>query len=177
MDALKQRWRKKQNLYLYIPPSSAHPPGMISGLILGGVLRIERLCSKKEDVDNKLVQLYSQLLRRGYTPSPNAKSYLARNECGHALIREERKHAARCRVFFHIKYHTQDPLSQEIQRLWWQHVANPPGRLPLATLENYQGATVPIDQLTIAYSRHPNLRNIMSVRKLHNRGQEVLSFL
>lgn len=160
---------------------------MISGLVFGGVLRIERLCSKKEDVENKLVQLYRRLLRRGYTPSrliplfvkarANAKSYLARSERGHALVREERKHAAKRRVFFHLKYHPQDPSSQEIQRLWRQHVANPPGRFPLATLENYQGAPVPIDQLTIAYSRHPNLRNIMSVRKLHNRGREVSSFL
>lgn len=180
-------FEKKQNLYLYIPPSSAHPPGMISGLIFGGVLRIERLCSKKEDVENKLVQLYRRLLRRGYTPSKliplfvkaraNAKAYLARSERGHALVREERKHAAKRRVFFHVKYHPQDPTSQEIQRLWQQHVANPPGKLPLATLENYQGAPVPIDQLTIAYSRHPNLRNILSVRKLQNRGREVSSFL
>jgi hypothetical protein len=109
----------------------------------------------------------------------NAKLYLARSKCCHALIFEEHKRAAWRRVFFHIKYHPQDPSSQEIQRLWWQHVTNPPGRLPLATLENYQGAPVPIDQLTIAYSRHLNLNlwTIISVHKLHNRGQEVSSFL
>jgi hypothetical protein len=107
----------------------------------------------------------------------NAKSYLAYSERGHALVLEERKYAAKRKVFFYIKYHPQDPSSQEIQRLWWQHVANPPGRFPLATVENYQGAPVPIDQLTIAYSRHPNLWNIMSVRKLHNRGREVSSIL
>ena len=71
------------------------PPGMISGLIFGGVLRIERLCSKKEDVDAKLVQLYHRLLRHGYTPScliplfvkarANARLYLARSERGHDL--------------------------------------------------------------------------------------------
>jgi hypothetical protein len=180
-------FEKKQNLYLYIPPSSAHPPGMISGLIFGSVLRIERLCSKKEDVNAKLVQLYHRLLRRGYTPSrliplfvkarANAKLYLARSERGHAIVRAERKHAARRRVYFHIKYHPQDPLSHEIQSLWHQHVANPPGKLPLPSLKNYQGGKVPIDQLVIAYSRNRNLRNLLSVRKLINRGREVSSFL
>jgi hypothetical protein len=43
-------------------------------------------------------------------------------------------------VFFHIKYQPQDLLSQEIQHLWQQHISNPPGKFPLATLENYKGA-------------------------------------
>jgi hypothetical protein len=135
----------------------------------------------------KLVQLYHRLLRRGYMPSrliplfvkarANARFYLARSERGHALVRAERKHAARRRAYFHIKYYPQDPLSHKIQSLWHQHVANPPGRLPLPSLENHQGGKVPIDQLVIAYSRNRNLQNLLSVRKLINRGREVSSFL
>jgi hypothetical protein len=82
------------------------------------------------------------------------------------------------KVFF---AHMQD-LDEEIpklyvQCLWRHHVTNSPDRFPLATLEKYQGAPVPIDQLNIAYSRHPNLRNIMSVCKVHNRRQKFHPFL
>jgi hypothetical protein len=38
-------YKKKQNLYLYIPPHLAHPKGMLNGLIFGITLRIHRLCS------------------------------------------------------------------------------------------------------------------------------------
>ena len=36
-------------LYLYIPPHSAHPPGVILDHIMGNVLRIFRLNSYEED--------------------------------------------------------------------------------------------------------------------------------
>jgi hypothetical protein len=31
-------FEKKLNLYLYIPPNSAHPPGVITGLVFGNIL-------------------------------------------------------------------------------------------------------------------------------------------
>ena len=38
-------YEKPQNLYLYIPPSSAHPKGILRGLITGSILRYYRLCT------------------------------------------------------------------------------------------------------------------------------------
>ena len=40
-------YKKYQNLYLYIPPSSSHPKGVLTGLIFGQVLWIRRLCSER----------------------------------------------------------------------------------------------------------------------------------
>mgnify|MGYP006198016031 CR=1 FL=1 len=43
-------YKKEQNLYLYIPPHSAHPPGIINSLIFGHILRLHRLCFRNQDI-------------------------------------------------------------------------------------------------------------------------------
>jgi hypothetical protein len=62
-------YEKPQNLYLYIPPHSAHPPGMLSGLIHGNILRIHHLCSSLTDIQQKSSQFFTRLTSRGYTNS------------------------------------------------------------------------------------------------------------
>eukprot|EP00804_Cyclotella_cryptica_P016595 CCRYP_001935-RA/>CCRYP_001935-RA protein AED:0.24 eAED:0.24 QI:0/-1/0/1/-1/0/1/0/270 len=59
-------FEKSQNLYLYIAPGSAHPNGMIKGLIFGNTLRIMRLCSHDDDVSTHLTNFKTRLLARGY---------------------------------------------------------------------------------------------------------------
>ena len=38
-------YEKEMNLYLYIPPHSAHPPGVLTRLVSGNILRIHSLFS------------------------------------------------------------------------------------------------------------------------------------
>eukprot|EP00956_Cyclotella_meneghiniana_P007749 scaffold10339_cov41-Cyclotella_meneghiniana.AAC.5 len=40
-------FEKSQNLYLYIPPHSSHPRGVLTGLIFGQVLRFRHLCTHR----------------------------------------------------------------------------------------------------------------------------------
>ena len=40
----KNLFDKKINIYLYIPPHSTHPPGVINGIIYGQIHRITNLC-------------------------------------------------------------------------------------------------------------------------------------
>ena len=51
-------YEKSLNLYLYIPPHSAHPPGVLTGLILGQAHRIYTLCSEEADIKRHLRQFY-----------------------------------------------------------------------------------------------------------------------
>ena len=39
-------YEKSMNLYLYIPPHSSHPPGVLPGLVSGNILWIHPLCSE-----------------------------------------------------------------------------------------------------------------------------------
>ena len=47
-------YEKLMNLYLYIPPHSAHPPGVLTGLVSGNILRIHLLCSDEDDINRRM---------------------------------------------------------------------------------------------------------------------------
>ncbi|KAL7481002.1 hypothetical protein ACHAW6_008047 [Cyclotella cf. meneghiniana] len=59
---------KPQNLYLYLPPHSAHPQRIKTGLIFGPDLHIHCLCSNKDDSDTYIKNLFQWLVAHGHTP-------------------------------------------------------------------------------------------------------------
>ena len=59
-------YKKAMNLYLYIPTHSAHPPGVLTGLVSGNILRIHSLFSEQNDINLRMKQFYARLLVRGY---------------------------------------------------------------------------------------------------------------
>jgi hypothetical protein len=54
-------YEKALNLYLYIPPHSAHPPGVLTGIIFGTIYRIYTLCSDTTDMKRLLQAFYRRL--------------------------------------------------------------------------------------------------------------------
>ena len=62
-------FEKLLNLYLFIPPHSAHPPGVLTGLVLGNCHRIYSLCSDTADIASHLRRFYHRLIARGYKPT------------------------------------------------------------------------------------------------------------
>ena len=59
-------YAKPLALYQYIPPNSCHPPGVLTGLVFGQILRIYQLCSHSKDIDKELSLFHTRLLTRGY---------------------------------------------------------------------------------------------------------------
>jgi hypothetical protein len=178
-------YEKALNLYLYIPPHSAHPPGMVKGVILGSLFRFYTLCSDPADAAALIKKLYSRLLVRGYT----RETLLPLFEQGHqAALR--RSSVTRVpgqpqttdptfaeRVFFHLQYHPEDPKSFIIQKTWKEQILHPQWRQKLGILKNHENSRVKLNQLTVAYSRPPNLGNLLSYRRLSQRnGPRVSSF-
>jgi hypothetical protein len=181
-------FEKKLNLYLYIPPNSAHPPGVITGLIFGNVLRIYQLCSDEQDISNRLVVFFRRLRACNYSPESllplfnkaieNTKAYLSRSDADHATRKEAKELDAERRVFLHLPYHPRDPSSKVVQNLWRTHVMFPANERPLNMVTNHRDERIPIDRLTIAYHRAPNFGNLFSVRKIQKTpGPSVSSFL
>lgn len=181
-------YEKPLALYLYIPPHSAHPPGVLAGLVMGNVLRFFLLCTVKSDIQVKLDEFYARLLNRGHQPSTllplfdkaisNAASYIEKSDEDKKAAALAKIEAAQRSVYFHLTYHPNDPPSRTIQRLWREFVAEPMDGLPLNKMENLQGFEIPVDKLTIAYHRAPNLGNLLSYRKIDKRtGPKVSSFV
>ncbi|KAL7526875.1 hypothetical protein ACHAWF_001948 [Thalassiosira exigua] len=175
-------------LHLYIPPHSCHAPGVLTGLIFGEVLRICTLCSRTDDQDAKLKAFFGHVSDRGYPDEQiiplfsraleNATKYLARTDYEKRRLAEKKKTQARRQVFLHLPYHSGDPTSKTIQKLWRSIVSHPDGKTPLNRLSCNGGGPLPIDKLTIAYSRAPNLGNKLSYRKIDKRsGPKVSSYL
>jgi hypothetical protein len=84
-------FKKPLNLYLYIPPSSAHPLGMIIGLLYGMVLCLLKLCSKVSDVQRLMKTFFCPLLRRGYSKYYLLPLFAKANENAHDSTSEEFK--------------------------------------------------------------------------------------
>jgi hypothetical protein len=161
-------YEKDLNLHLYIPPSSAHPPGLLPGLVFGNLFRIHTLCTDEVDKYNRTKLFYDRLAARGYQPQQllpifqkaitRAKSYTGPTERP-----TDRLNA----IIFHVQYHPQDPPSYLIQQAWRQHLAEPLYKLPLKMMQNPCTKIKPgIDRLIIAYSRPMNLGNLLSHREL-----------
>ena len=181
-------FEKPLSLYLYIPPASVHPPGMIVGLVHGMVLRMYKLCSKLSDIQRRMKTFYRRLLRRGYSAetliplfckaNENALQHLRRTPEQLKQIEDRKLVQGYRRVFFHLQYHPNDPNSRVIQKVWKETILQPPGEIHINQIKNHEGERIPIDQLTIAYSRPPNFGNMFSVRKFNKkRGPNVSSFL
>ena len=47
-------YEKAMNIYLYIPPHSAHPLKMLTVLVSGNILRIHSLCSEQDDINHHM---------------------------------------------------------------------------------------------------------------------------
>jgi hypothetical protein len=175
-------YEKALNLYLYIPPHSAHPPGMIKGIILGSLYRFYNLCSDPMDTADIIRKFYARLLARGYS----ADTIVPIFEQGHraAIKRQLQTTLPKPvnptfaeRVFFHIRYHPYDPRSFVIQKTWKEELFHPRWRRALTILKNNEGKPIKLNQLTVAYSRPFNIGNILSYRKIGQRyGPPVSSF-
>ena len=180
-------FEKAQNLYLYIPPHSSHPRGVLTGLICGQVLRFRRLCSKRSDANKKIQEFAKRLMDRGHTREKlepifakaevNASNYLKRTESDMELLEKKKWIKSNKQIFFHLQYHPEDPPSRDIQKLWTDLVAEPTGERPLHEMKNMDGHKVGFNNLVVAYSRPLNLRNRFTVRDIHCRGRPVSEYL
>ena len=134
-------YEKDLNLHLYLPPHSAHPPGVLLGLIHGNVRRIYKLCSDPTDRETRTKEMFQHLLARGYK-APHIRPIFNK-----AIQKSQELDAPpapvldddqpKNLVFFHLRYHPDGPKSSDIQQIWRETVSHPPYETPLEELQNY----------------------------------------
>ena len=168
-------YEKPMALHQYIPPHSCHPPGVLTGLVMGQVLRLYQLCSKIEYINTKLQEFFGHLLDIGYQESTrvplfnsaitNAQNYISHSPEYRDNIKGNKEEANKRRLFLHLHYHPHNPPASKLQSLWRNIIASPLHKKPLNRCTNHLEELIPIDQMAIAYSRAPNFGNLLSYRK------------
>jgi hypothetical protein len=73
-------FEKHLNLYLYIPPHSAHPPHGLSSLICGRITHIQRIMTCPTFLWTYLKKLRRRLLSRGYPDTQILPAFIIRNQ-------------------------------------------------------------------------------------------------
>jgi len=140
-------YQKDMNLYLYIPPLSAHPPSCFKGLI-AGELRRYWLQNNHKDFKSLLRKFIDRLLDRGHTLDniipifTQAATSLDRN----VLCHKPTNKASGENLFIHREFHPKDIQRRDI-RILYQEILEP---------------HLNFDKMIVAMSRPKNLRDILS---------------
>ena len=152
-------FEKKLNLYLYIPPHSAHAPGILRGLVFGMTARIVNLTSHWRDQATAMRNLFLRLCQRGYTSTQLRPLFdAALDRLNNPPIPDPWYQEKRC--FLHLPFHPNDPGSSTVQRLFRKPLLSPRGEPTLPDLENLFGAQLRTNRLIVAYHRPNNLWNL-----------------
>jgi hypothetical protein len=164
-------YAKALNLYLYLPPLSAHPPGVLKGLIFGMFHRVTRLISQPHKRTTVLQQFWNRLIARGYKIS-QLKPLFAE---GFKLPPDRTTPSVKAisPLYFHVRYHPADPAASVIQRFCRQYFVTPWQGPHLTKLRNFDQYELGVDRVVVAYHRPRNLKESLAPRKLKSEGIPV----
>jgi len=167
---------KACNLHLYIPPHSAHPPGVLRGLIYGHTARVLRLTTHQSDAEASIKALFFRLCARGYKPDSLRPIFYDAIERAQTRGGTRRNQQGGC-LFLHLRHHPLDPQSRVFQRLFRETLLSPPNEPLLPTLHNMNGEPIGLNRMIVAHRRPRNLRNLLFPRRFREApGSPASSF-
>ena len=166
-------YEKPLNLHAYLPPHSAHPPGVLKGLVKGMIYRFMTLCSHPSDQRRHINQFLNHLLIRGYKRAGLVPIF---NEALTAYSNLPLEPAAQPLqpprppdvhpLFLHIQYHPNDPPSTALQKIWRTTLYQPPGSRPLSDVDSsHRRGKLGTNRMITCYRRAPNLENLVSSKR------------
>jgi len=182
-------FQKALNLYLYIPPHSAHPPGVQKSLIFGCIQKYWKQNSNIKDFVSIIRLFYHRLQARGYDEDilkqlfseaasklpPRNTIFAPSNKIETTNEKEEKLEE----LYFKYIYHPKD-----ISRLTLRSLYETTCETPSSTSDGFKNFKISndvymkIDKLTIAYRRDENLRDrLMPSRLFEVPGREVSSYI
>lgn len=140
--------QKALNLYLYLPAASAHPPGVLKGLIYGLVKKYAMQNPDATDFKSIVNLLLQRLQSRGYRASKLLPIFRAALE----EIRAPRPRTSK--IFFKVPYDPNGPSGTELKRL-----------LDVQALET-ETKKFGIDQVSLCYLKPPTLKRKLCPTRL-----------
>ena len=160
-------FQKALNLYLYLPPTSAHPTGCIKGTIYGLINRYYHQNTHRRDYIYYAASLYKRLLQRGWGGTYIKPIILQACEKMErrsgpddhpntaAALGNSTVESSADRLFIHLQYHPDDIPRRELQQLYDKHCAQVFQR------------EIGLGRPTIAYSRPRNIGEYVTQAKYH----------
>ena len=154
---------KLMNLHLYIPATSAHPPGLLKSLVCGQLLRFWKQNSLTSDYIKFTKAFFEHLVNRGYDRE-TLKEHFSKAAERLDSKREKTKSNEQDQnsIFFHLQHHPHQIPKRALRDCFDAHCAKtfkvakkPEGIYPLN-----------INRLIVAYSRAPNLRDKLCSARL-----------
>ena len=148
-------YQKPMNLYLYITQNSAHPRGVMKGMIFGELKRYHRQNTRREDYLAMVRLLFTRLRARGWGTDQLREWFVAaarKIESGQQRPKKDNA-PPKDRLFLHLKYHPRGVLRQQLRAAFDE------------TCGNFSGTGAAVKQVTVALSRPRNLReSLVSAR-------------
>ena len=168
-------YEKPENLYLIIPPRSAHAPGVLKGSIVGTLYRYKRICSRIDDFYDQTQKYFYRIVSRGHKPSivrnlfREAYDILPTMKPRKKPSSSEMAVESKERVFIHFNYHPFEPNRRYIQAVAQQTLLSPKNEPTLDNVSNGFGARVGVKRLVVAYHRPRNIKDNLIPRKFGSR--------
>lgn len=162
-------YQKPMNLYLYLPAASAHPRGMIKGVIYGLLRRYREQNTYYSDYVRFAKLLYRRLLARGwqwkdikpiFTDAHRRICQPTVDSTTNAVVIPTKRER---QLFLHLEYHPNGIPRHVVRQLYDKHCHQ---------FERLLGVKPPI----IAYTRLPNLGDKATKAKLHEAPGKPASF-
>ena len=180
-------FQKPNNLYLYLPPHSAHPPGTVRSLIFGLLKKYWLQNTDPDDFKSITTALFERLKRRGHNPlklqtifrQAAAKLDLQRRQLSLSPTATTQSNTTN-EIFLKWRYHPNDLPRSKLREIYRQNCENPSPDAPqgFKQLQTNNGATMKIGKLTIAYTRDRNLRDLLIPSRLRTSNEhDVNSYI
>ena len=161
-------YEKELNLYLYLPPHSCHPLGMIKGLIFGFAHRAHALCTTHSDKLPFLRKCYYRLLARGYQRDFIRPIF---HEAIHVVFNKPtvttKPLVTKKSLFLHLTYNPINPKKHQLQQCFKTSIVSPPdlNHISEEPTENPFNSFPDFDRCIICYSGQRTIGNILAPRK------------
>ena len=151
-------YEKPENLYLIIPPSSAHATGILKGSIVGTLYWYKRICSRINDFYEQTEKYFYRIISRGHKPSV-VRNFFRETYDILPSIKPRKKPSpselaveSKERVFIHLNYHPFEPNRRSIQAVAQKTLLCPENEPTLDNVSNGFGGRVGVKRLVVLYS-------------------------
>ena len=161
-------FQKSMNLFLYIPPHSAHPPGLMKSLVFGLLLTYYKQNTHPTDFLNISLLLFQRLINRGHNHDVLTDLFTSAIEKIENKEKDPFKENLATspptdnRIFFHTPFHPKDISRQQIRNIYESTCKSNTGNSNLKCVLNPKTKEhMFINKMTVAYSRPKNLRGYL----------------